>query len=729
LAAILLFAVPTFAGPKREPLPTRYATWPPEGLAPDPWEKPLPHIYWGDLHVHTNFSLDAWIMLLPPGRYAEEAGEYAEHCARLDFYSVTDHSEVLTRNDYWTEAIRAASSRNLNAQQHPAADGDPRIVAFTGWEWTQQAPWGHKNVILKYDSADKLPPSPIRSNKGFAGFRPQDWGDFKDRTFLAETPDKLYALLQKYCTGAGTGCAATVIPHGNAWGQFTMHTDWDIQVNPRQHDPDLQRLIEVFSKHGNSEEYRSFPPDYRYYQGGKEVAADSCKSGTDCEKVCSEPTASYEPCCHRAGELVRERCADPNSAFCREQIELARKTSIPFSRGVARKDQKELKPAFRAHPEKLDYWDWGVCGQCRDCYQPAYNYNPLGSVQKALASATFDAQGKPTYYRFGFLGSTDTHAARPGSVMEEKLSAELVMARGGAFLYNLGKSTHLSVAGMNSSIPMFGYERIADYLNPGGLVAIAASHRTRDDLWQALMDRHVYGTSGARLELWLRAKVEPQGEVQIVEMGDITSSTVNPTFYLKLQGALVEDGTCRYDEEPEIRQAMSRAEFADVCFNQCYHPSDRRTPIARIEVVKVRQPLSAAEARMADLKWSPANPQGLIMDPYATIELHQPQGDWTWTDKDFAQEKHGRSVAYYFRVIQEPTPGYNCRPTARLTRGKSCDNRTPNPDEVSKKANPQDGSAPVSRAALRDACYSDAGDLETYCEERAWTSPVYIVKE
>jgi len=697
--------------------------------AADPWQEPLPNIYWGDLHVHTNFSLDAWIMLLPPGAYAEEAGQYAEYCAKLDFYSVTDHAEVLTRNDYWPEATRAARSRNAQAQAHPASDGDPKIVAFTGWEWTQQAPWGHKNVILKYDTPDKLPPSPIRCYRGFAGLRPQDFGDFKDRTFLAETPAKLYALLQKYCTQAGTGCAATVIPHGNAWGNFTMHTDWDIQLNPEQHNPELQRLIEVFSKHGNSEEYRAFPPDYRYFRDGREVPAASCPEPGTCEKVCSEPTASYEPCCWRAGEIVRERCQNPDSDFCQQQIALAREAAAPFPQGAALKDRDQLKPQFRNDPAKLNYWDWGVCGQCRDCYQPAFNYNPLGSVQKALASADFDEQGKPSYYRFGFLNSTDTHAARPASVMEDKLSAELVMAHGGAFLYRTAKKTHLGVAGMDASIPMWGYERIANYLNPGGLVAVAAPHRTRDALWQALQDRHVYGTSGGRIELWLRARIQRLGREELVEMGDVTTSSMNPTFYLKAQGAFVEDGTCRYDEQPEIQAALSRREFEKLCFSQCYNPQDQRTPIARIEVVKVRQPLTITEAKMADLKWSPENPDGLILDPYATIEFHQGQVEWTWTDPEFEREAPGRSVAYYFRVIQEPTPGYNCRPTARLTRGQSCDNRIPKPDEVAKKANPQGKASPISRAALGDACYSDAGDLATYCEERAWTSPIYIVKE
>lgn len=698
-------------------------------FAADPWSRPLEDVYWGDIHVHTNFSLDAYIMFMAPGVYVDEAGLYALNCAKLDFYSVTDHAEALTRDDYWEEAIRAAQHFNAYGLEHPSSNGDPSIIAFTGWEWTQQTPWGHKNVIMKYSEPEKLPPSMIRCYKGVLGLRPQDWFDNRDLTFLAETPGELFALVEKHCTRAGTGCDAVVIPHGNAWGQMTMRTDWDLQLNPRDHNPELQRLIEVYSKHGNSEEYRHYPPDYRYYRQGTEVQAEDCADRGACEKVCQEPTESYEPCCWRAGEIVKERCTNPDSEFCREQIELARLKIKPFPKMIPPGKLGEIKPKYRANPDKVYYADWRNCGQCRDCYQPTYNHNPTGSVQYALARGYFDDQGNPLYYRFGFINSTDTHQGRPGSVVEEKKNAELSIGYGLGSLYSLSKVTGLGVAGMNASVPDWGIERISNFMNPGGLVAVLAEHRTREDLWEALKNRHVYGTSGGRIELWVRAEVEQGGRGKLVSMGDVTSSSKNPSFHLKARGALREDGTCAYDEHPEINSAMSRSEFQRVCYSQCYSPGDERIPIGRIEVVKVRQPLTPEEAGMEDLKWSPENPGGLIMDPYAVFEFNQAQVEWNWTDKSFAKEPRGRSVAYYFRVIQEPTPGYNCRPAARLEKARTCDSRKARPDYVTGKANPQDGSEPADRAQQGDPCYSDAGVVETYCEERAWTSPVYVVKE
>ena len=72
-----------------------------------------------------------------------------------------------------------------------------------------------------------------------------------------------------------------VIPHGTTWGFYTpLGSSWDKQLEPGQHDPRWQKLIEVMSGHGNSEEFRPY----------REVVlhADGCRS-------CPEPNHGYLP--------------------------------------------------------------------------------------------------------------------------------------------------------------------------------------------------------------------------------------------------------------------------------------------------------------------------------------------------------------------------------------------------------------------------------------------------
>jgi hypothetical protein len=105
----------------------------------------------------------------------------------------------------------------------------------------------------------------------------------------APDPAALQAKLREW------GHPALVIPHGTAWGAYTpADASFEKQLTPAAHDPALQTLIEVYSGHGNSEEYRSFRPVVRGADG----------------LVCPEPTPDHLPSCWRAGELIRARCLE-----------------------------------------------------------------------------------------------------------------------------------------------------------------------------------------------------------------------------------------------------------------------------------------------------------------------------------------------------------------------------------------------------------------------------------
>ncbi len=101
--------------------------------APAPGEQ----ILFGDLHVHSTFSADAFLMSLPvlQGNGANpiaNACDYARYCSALDFWSINDHAEGVTPQR-WRET--QDSIRQCNALAGDPTN--PDLVAFLGWEWSQ----------------------------------------------------------------------------------------------------------------------------------------------------------------------------------------------------------------------------------------------------------------------------------------------------------------------------------------------------------------------------------------------------------------------------------------------------------------------------------------------------------------------------------------------------------------------------------------------------------------
>jgi len=669
-------------------------------------------ILFGDLHVHTTFSSDAFLTSLPiaQGEGAHppaDACDFARFCSALDFWSINDHAESTTPR-HWRETVETIRQCN-------GVGGDPTnpdTVAFLGWEWTQvgvtpEEHYGHKNVVLAHTEDSRIPSRPIASPRGMPGAgvglgllvllggdaRLHDFARYiaerrdlencpsavnvhelpDDCREIAATPGELYRKLDEW------GHDAIVIPHGTTWGFYTPPgSTWDKQLTAADHDPDRQVLLEIYSGHGNSDVYR----DWR--------AVEFDADGT---ARCPIPRAGYLPRCWRAGEIIRERCTAEGHAEdeCERRAEQAR------AHAVAAGVQANLTvPGSRAE-------EWLDAGQCMDCDEPAFNYRPGGSAQYILALRNFDDPESPKRFRFGFMSSSDNHYARPGTGykevhrrgMTESTRPRVLGGLAGRIVAPPAKEAVAeSVAFDREASGLSGFqlrelERQASFFLTGGLIAAHSEGRDREAIWDAMLRREVYGTTGPRILLWFDLLNPPGSQGTKLPMGGQAEQTANPIFQVRAVGSLAQSPGC-----PEYAsESLSPERLAHLCKGECYNPSDRRRLITRIEVVRI-QPQNHPDEPVASL----------IRDPWRSFDCEPNAAGCsiTFEDPDFAAE--ARDTLYYVRAIEEPAPGVNAD-NLRCEYGEKGEcakvNLCGGPD------------------ALEDDCLAEH-------EPRAWSSPIFV---
>lgn len=666
-------------------------------------------ILFGDLHVHSSYSWDGFMFTLPlaGGEGAHppaDACDFARYCSNLDFFALTDHAETLLP-EHW-EASKE-SLRQCNARAGDPAD--PDLVAFTGFEWSQagttpEEHYGHRCLIFAGSEDEELParaigagaPRPVQEGlrgmmRGVRYLQPQAFGAYTafadylgallarpvcdpgvdSRELppgceeIAPTPAELHEKLYQW------GLPVLEIPHGTTWGTYTpVGSDIGRHLDAAVYDPKRQRLIEIMSGHGNSEVFREWQP----------VAIDE-----DGNRSCPEPTADYLPCCWQAGEIMRKRCGDLPEDVCEERVALAREYA-------ARADVRPHQ-VFPDAPME----DWLDCNQCRDCAKPSFGYRTRESVQYAMAlsresEAAPDAE--PLRFRYGFVASSDGHTGRPGTgykQIERSMMTDGVAAPGFVVTKIQQRRRRMDQPDMplepaRRRVGILGSDmRVQSFLYPGGLAAVHAAGRSREEIWQAFQRREVYGTSGPRILLWFDLL---NGGDAPLPMGSEVRMNRNPRFSVRAIGSFEPKPGCPGWAEAGLPpDRMER-----LCRGECHHPSDARRGIRAIEVIRIRPQRHAGEAVAP-----------LIEDPWRRFECgDDPRGcTIEFSDEGFASS--GRDALYYVRALEAPSLAINA---ANLrTRFDEAGNAV--------------AIAPCHGAGREDGCPAPI-------EERAWSSPIFV---
>jgi hypothetical protein len=277
------------------------------------------------------------------------------------------------------------------------------------------------------------------------------------------------------------------------------------------------------------------------------------------------------------------------------------------------------------------------------------------------------------------VARTEFTETRFGNFPETPLGA-------GADSKRRSESKRVEMTEITAPFLVFETERQASFFLNGGLAAVHASGRDRDSIWEAMERKEVYGTSGPRILLWFDLLNAPGGSP--APMGSEVTLEDSPIFQVRAVGSFEQKPGC----PPDALGALAPDRLERLCQGECYHPSDRRRPITRIEVIRIRPQENPGEEVAA-----------LIEDPWRVLPC---PGDPAGCQVAFSDDEYrssGRDALYYVRAIEAPSPAVAADPL-----GCSYDEK--------------------GRCVEVNPCFGRPNDDECLAEteERAWSSPIFV---
>jgi Protein of unknown function (DUF3604) len=402
--------------------------------------------YFGDLHVHTSYSSDAYFRMgarttphdayrfargqaisLPPFDMDGRSGRQLKLDRSLDFAAVTDHAEDLAdvrlcsdplwgENDRYSctmsgkwKTLYGLVSKKISewrgdASACDAADGLCKQAKKQVWSDIIDSAEAHNSPceftsFIGYEWSGVIDGANMHRN---IIFRNRQVVDMPMSALDLPTPEQLWGHLDESCRDAGNSCEAITIPHnmnlskGRLFSQV-MSNGEPMTKSVAQQRQDYDTLAEILQHKGDSE---------CFYQ-----------SGFTEDELCNFEKLPYDSFLGKYVSYFRKPPKNDTS-YMREA----------------------LREGFRLQ-EELDI-------------------NP---------------------FMTGFIGGTDTHFGAPGSVSEQ------------------GYPGHHGDQNYSDDFPID--QQMPDFIesNPGGLAVVYAENNTRESLFDGMKRREAYGTSGPRM--------------------------------------------------------------------------------------------------------------------------------------------------------------------------------------------------------------------------------------
>jgi hypothetical protein len=565
-----------------------------------------PRVLWGDTHLHTSLSIDARAFgatLGPEEAYrfargeevVSSTGQRVKLSRPLDWLVVADHSEGLGVMD---EIV--AGNPNLLR--------DPVVK-----DWHEQIVKGGESALMATMEvvelfgrvgADEIPE--VLMDEGFMG---SIWNEYLKTAEKYNDPGRFTTIIGYEWTSSPGG--------GNNLHRNVLYRD----------GADLARQMLPFTatESFNPEDLWEWMETYEDKTGGRLLAL--AHNGNLSNGLMFP-------------EINPETGKPLTAAYARTRIRWEPIYEITQIKGDG-ESHPFLSPndEFAGHDVLWDKSNLGPVPKKPEMLQYEYAREALKNGLKLENRLGINP------YKFGVLGSTDSHTAL--STAEE----ENFFGKHSGQEPEAGRSKAL--VGQMGDIQVFGWEQVSS-----GYAAVWANENTREAIWDAMKRKEVYATTGPRITVWFFGgwNFEPSDAVERAP------GLIGYSKGVSMGGDLVKgpDG-----KAPTFLVAASKDPY--------------RGNLDRIQIVKgwldgdttkeKVYDVAVSDGRTIDANGRCKQPVGNTVD-VANATFTNTIGDseliTVWKDPDFNPEQR---AFYYARVIEIPTPRWTAYDAKRFGEG------------------------------------------------------------
>ena len=443
-------------------------------------------VYWGDLHVHTQYSLDAYAFgatATPADAYRYAKGEpltlangrTSQIDRPLDFAAVTDHAATFDLLYLCTDPMNIDNDYCRTLRE--ARDNRDGRTLFNDY-------------LLPIVVADDPAPAAICDDKNFScsNAMTNQWQRTQRAANEANEPCAFTALI---------GYEWTASPGGRHWHRNVIFRGSTVIEQPIDYVryPEVSMLWQQLDAQCKAEDdchVLTIPHNINWADGGPTFAVESEDS------TLRTLRAKFE----RLAEMHQEK----GNSECMPEDPSADGDDCGFERVIENAAKTRLSGPSKLSAE--DAWQ-----QTRSSYYRTLLGRGLQTYQLS--------EDRQNPLMLGAIASTDNHFGTAGRVAEEGYRGSI------SSLFSTDEQV------LNNT-----------QFNPGGLVAVWAKHNTRGEIFDALHRREAYATSGPRISLQFSAGPEsacdahPSIEPNHTAMGGTLPATTQAGVYFTVSAQM-----------------------------------------------------------------------------------------------------------------------------------------------------------------------------------------------